>query len=46
MFELKNKLLKQTNVLEINDKASMVERNKVNKEKMKGRFKIKINKEL
>ena len=38
--------MKQMNVIEINDQAVVGQREKSNTEKMKGRFKITINKDL
>ena len=45
-YEGKNKLMKQMNVIEINDQAVAGQKEKSNTEKMKGRFKVSINKDL
>ena len=45
-FDGTNNLNKQMNVLEINDQAVAGEKEKFNTEKMKGRFKLTINKDL
>jgi hypothetical protein len=45
-YDGNTKLNKQMNVLEINDQAVAGEKEKFNTEKMKGRFKLTINKDL